>query len=239
MLKMLKKPHLKPYHEVLSRFNLDTKLQAMLLSMIYPLDRFIDDDGMGNAGARFKQRLGLGKVEESSGDKKGSKAGGSAVFRKLLYIHVYHSYTADNPTSWAKETDLVLSYYRHLTDRWNSDPKAIALRERNLASKKAAAVEKELKGLVDKEIIKKLKQAVIANVESDCELKTNELSYLYKCWLCCHPNLSTDPHLWHNQTRTHQQPQRQIPCIGNPGRTGSFSCTTSRDTHCFIILWQR
>jgi hypothetical protein len=49
------------------------------------------------------------------------------------------------------------------------------LRQRNLASKKAvAAVEKEWKGLVDKEIIKKLKQAVIANLGSYFELKTNE-----------------------------------------------------------------
>jgi len=175
MLKMLKKPHLKPYHEVLSRFNLDVKLQTMIISMVYPLDRFIDDDGMRNARARFKQRLGLGKVDDSSGDKKGSKAGGSAVSRKMLYVHVYHSYTAENPKSWTKETDLVLSYYRHLIDRWNSDPKAIALRERNLASKKAAAsLEKELTGLVDKATIKKLKQAVVANVESDYDLKTND-----------------------------------------------------------------
>ena len=175
MLKILKKPHLKPYHEVLSRFNLDVKLQTMIISMVYPLDRFIDDDGMRNARARFKQRLGLGKVDDSSGDKKGSKAGGSAVSRKMLYVHVYHSYTAKNPKSWTKETDLVLSYYQHLTDRWNKDPKAIALRERNLASKKAAAaLEKELSGLVDKATIKKLKQAVVANVESDFDLKTND-----------------------------------------------------------------
>lgn len=174
MLKMLKEPHIKPYHEVLSRFNLNIKLQTMIIAMAYPLERFFDGDGMRNARARFKQRLGLGKIDDSSGDKKASKAGGSALCRKMLYIHIMHNYTAENPKSWTKETDLVLSYYRQLVNRWNSDPKAIALRERKLASQKAAAsLEKELTGLVDKATIKKLKQAIVANVESDFDLLTN------------------------------------------------------------------
>ena len=81
---------------------------------------------MRAARGRLKQRLGLGKVESSSGNSEKEISGGSSLARQFLYMHIYQTCTQENPKSDTFEQDQVLDYYRYLLDRWNNDPVAIA-----------------------------------------------------------------------------------------------------------------
>ena len=65
------------------------------------------------------------------------------------------------PYCTTKQQDLVLSYYKSLVDRWNTDPRAIAERERKQAIKKAkAALDKQFKEIIDYQILADMKAAI-------------------------------------------------------------------------------
>lgn len=82
MSEHLSNPVFKNYMEILHEFGIGAKPAALLLSQIYPISQF---DNV----ARFKRRLGMGKVEDSSGDVEASKQGaGSKFCRTQLYLWI-------------------------------------------------------------------------------------------------------------------------------------------------------
>ena len=95
------------YHEVFNKFNFGDRLQAIILSQIYPLENYLGEDGKpiikirkgrksGNPTKRhlslrrFQKALGVAPSQESSGDIAKSKvSGGSALCRRALWQWVF------------------------------------------------------------------------------------------------------------------------------------------------------
>ncbi|MBD1939108.1 transposase [Microcoleus sp. FACHB-68] len=79
---LLNLPEFTPYTQVFRGFGFGLRTQALILSQIYPISRF---DSLGG----FKRRLGMAKVEESSGDREAFITGaGSKMCRSALYLWV-------------------------------------------------------------------------------------------------------------------------------------------------------
>ena len=94
------------YINVFNQFNFGLRVQSLLLTQIYPFDRFLEDNqpivkyrkgrNSGKLTARhlserrFLKTLGLAPVQEYSGDSKKSKVkGGSALSKKMLWLWVF------------------------------------------------------------------------------------------------------------------------------------------------------
>lgn len=79
---LLQLPEFAPYVTAFTKFRFGVRTQALILSQCYPISRF---DSLGG----FKRRLGMAKVEESSGDKELFLTGaGSKMCRSALYLWV-------------------------------------------------------------------------------------------------------------------------------------------------------
>ena len=74
-------PKFEQYNLVFDMFNFNLSLRALLLSQIYPIERF---ESMG----AFKKRIGAAKDEYSSGDMNTLKKGGSKLCRTEFYMWV-------------------------------------------------------------------------------------------------------------------------------------------------------
>ncbi|OCQ98977.1 hypothetical protein BCD64_23345 [Nostoc sp. MBR 210] len=82
MFEILQLPQFTPYRQVMSKFGIGSRPQALLISQIYPVTKF---ESLG----RFKRRLGMAKDESSSGDKETMNTGsGSKLCRSQLYLWV-------------------------------------------------------------------------------------------------------------------------------------------------------
>jgi len=80
LLLLLDSEEFAPYVQVLSQFGLGTRTQSLIISQIYPVDRF-------PSISQFKRRLGVAGEENSSGDKKVYRtSGGSKICRSQLYL---------------------------------------------------------------------------------------------------------------------------------------------------------
>ena len=95
------------YREVFQKFNFGDRLQAIILSQIFPLENYLGEDGKpiikirkgrksGNPTKRhlslrkFQKALGVAPSQESSGDIAKSKvSGGSALCRRALWQWVF------------------------------------------------------------------------------------------------------------------------------------------------------
>ncbi|MGB6297003.1 MAG: transposase [Rivularia sp. (in: cyanobacteria)] len=98
-----------PYLKTFKTFGFGMRTQALILSQIYPLINFLNDDGSpiveyhrsrNNPSKQSKRRLserrfqkvlGLAPTQESSGDKKKSKVVGSALCRRAIWLWVFTS----------------------------------------------------------------------------------------------------------------------------------------------------
>lgn len=104
---LLATPKFKNYCDVFTIFGFGSRLQAMLLSQIYPIESYFGDDGKpeitfqrGRKSGkptkrylslrRFQKALGVAPTQESSGDSKKTKVtGGSDLCRKALWQWVF------------------------------------------------------------------------------------------------------------------------------------------------------
>jgi transposase len=95
------------YREVFQKFNFGNRIQSVILSQIFPLENFLNEDGKpeikirkgrksGNPTKRhlslrrFQKALGVAPSQESSGDISKSKvSGGSALCRRALWQWVF------------------------------------------------------------------------------------------------------------------------------------------------------
>jgi len=64
------------------------RTKCWVISQIYPIERFLGSGNDRNWRARFKQRLGYGGIEDSSGDKERSRKSGSKISRQMLYLWI-------------------------------------------------------------------------------------------------------------------------------------------------------
>lgn len=99
---LLQAPKYQPYLKVFASFGFGLRTKALLLSQIYPIENYLGPGNkpivefeQGNNGKRqkrhrslrsFKLRLGLGLVEDSSGDYHQWVAGGSSLCRQALWL---------------------------------------------------------------------------------------------------------------------------------------------------------
>ncbi|WP_414625199.1 IS110 family transposase [Calothrix sp. CCY 0018] len=95
------------YIKAFNIFGFGIRTQALILSQIYPLSNFLNEDGTpivefhrskNNpkkqskrrlSERRFQKVLGLAPTEESSGDKKKKKVVGSALCRRAIWLWVF------------------------------------------------------------------------------------------------------------------------------------------------------
>jgi transposase len=102
MRSLMKDPRFLPYRKVFSRFGFGERVEALLLSQIYPLENYLDASGQpevrirkgkvsGNptkrhlSRRRFQKALGVAPTREDSGDKKSTKKAGSSLCRMALW----------------------------------------------------------------------------------------------------------------------------------------------------------
>jgi len=91
-----------PYNEIFDSYGFGPMTRAFILSRIYPIERFLGDDGRpvteyvrtdkGRSKryvslGGFKLSLGLGTVFKQSGDSTEEKPGGAAYARAALFLH--------------------------------------------------------------------------------------------------------------------------------------------------------
>ncbi len=123
------------YHDVFDDFDFSPKIRAVLLSRIFPFEKFLDSDGKPiveyvysedskrkngmtkrrRSEAAFKLSLGMGMVQSQSGKKTDWTAGGASYARTALWQHCAIKVVLDS----GKLTDVKYlaahrAYYRQL-----------------------------------------------------------------------------------------------------------------------------
>ena len=104
ILQMLQLPEFEAYHKIFDSFDFGPMTRAVVLSRIYPFDRFLRPDGRpivewvySASGKRTKRKrslnrfrlaLGMGTVVKQSGNAFEQVAGGASYARKALFCHV-------------------------------------------------------------------------------------------------------------------------------------------------------
>lgn len=104
---LMKDERFKPYREVFAKFGFGKRVEAMILSQIFPIESYMGEDGLPevkmrkgrNSGKptarhlsrrRFQKALGVAPSENSSGDKLGGGVvGGSDLCRVALWQWVF------------------------------------------------------------------------------------------------------------------------------------------------------
>lgn len=91
-----------PYRKVFAHFGFGQRVEALILSQIFPLENYLDENGQPeirirkgkNSGKptkrhlsrrRFQKALGVAPTREESGDKRGTKKAGSELCRTALW----------------------------------------------------------------------------------------------------------------------------------------------------------
>lgn len=102
MRTLMKDVRFLPYRKVFAQFGFGQRIEALLLSQIYPLSNYLGEDGLpevtirkgkvsGNptkrylSRRRFQKALGVAPTREDSGDKKAALAAGSSLCRMGLW----------------------------------------------------------------------------------------------------------------------------------------------------------
>lgn len=99
---LISDPRFSLYRKVFARFGFGQRVEALILSQIFPLENYLDDRGQPeikirkgkNSGKptkrhlsrrRFQKALGVAPTREESGDKRGTKKAGSELCRTALW----------------------------------------------------------------------------------------------------------------------------------------------------------
>ncbi len=112
---LLNYPQFQPYTKAFNSLGIDIRCQALILSQMYPLTRF------SSLGA-FKRRLGMGRDENSSGDKLSSRAGGSQMCRSQLYLWVLDKISIKSQRPPTPVGQRLSAYYDLKAAQFSEDP---------------------------------------------------------------------------------------------------------------------
>lgn len=102
MRSLMKDPRFQAYRKVFARFGFGERVEALILSQIYPLENYLDAAGQPEvrirkgkisgkptkrhlSRRRFQKALGTAPTREDSGDQKSSKKAGSSLCRLALW----------------------------------------------------------------------------------------------------------------------------------------------------------
>jgi hypothetical protein len=102
MRSLMKDPRFFPYRKVFAQFGFGERVEALVLSQIYPLENYLDANGQPEvrirkgkvsgkptkrhlSRRRVQKALGVAPTREDSGDKKSSKKAGSSLCRMALW----------------------------------------------------------------------------------------------------------------------------------------------------------
>jgi len=94
------------YRKVFAQFGFGERVEALILSQIYPLSNYLDEDGQPEikirkgresgkptkrhlSRRRFQKALGVAPAREDSGDKKSTKKAGSSLCRMALWQWIF------------------------------------------------------------------------------------------------------------------------------------------------------
>lgn len=175
--KRLRSPEFMPYQKVMTLFGFNVKLQALVIALCYPIDRFFTPKGLRAARAKFKQRLGFGRIEESSGDKKKTKVSGSALGRE--FVNHLISRTCGNSKKWVPKNhyqDRLLDYYNFTVKKWCGSPEAIKAKQdqeekdklmRDIKDQMGAKLSKEQMAQIEEIVRGKVKEVKVGKLTSN------------------------------------------------------------------------
>lgn len=119
---LLRQPELVTYNRVMDDLGMGLRTKCWVISQIYPIERFMGDGNYRNWRARFKQRLGYGGVENSSGDKEQVSKSGSKISRQMLYLWIV---TAIAPVKSRPDSAIakqLAEFYDSRTRQYNENP---------------------------------------------------------------------------------------------------------------------
>lgn len=102
MRSLMKDPRFNPYRKVFARFGFGERVEALVLSQIYPLENYLGDNGQPEirirkgkqsgkptkrhlSRRRIQKALGVAPTREESGDKRVTKKAGSELCRTALW----------------------------------------------------------------------------------------------------------------------------------------------------------
>lgn len=97
-------PQFERYNLVFNQFNFNLSLRALLLSQIYPIEKF-------ESMAAFKKRIGAAKDEYSSGDYNSLKKGGSKLCRIEFYLWVTSTISLKKKRPQSNVGQAISNYY--------------------------------------------------------------------------------------------------------------------------------
>lgn len=119
---MLKLPEFEVYNQVLDSLGMGLRTKCWIISQIYPIERFLGDWDYRSARAKFKQRLGYGGVEDSSGDKERFKKSGSKISRQLLYMWILTTIAPEKARPDTPLAKQLSEFYDDRTRQYNENP---------------------------------------------------------------------------------------------------------------------
>ncbi|MCT7958731.1 IS110 family transposase [Laspinema palackyanum] len=119
---LLKRPEFKPYNQVMDDLGMGLRVKCWVISQIYPIERFLGSGSYRNWRARFKQRLGYGGVEDSSGDKERTRKSGSKISRQMLYLWVVTAIAVKRTRPDTPIAKQLADFYDSRTRQYNDNP---------------------------------------------------------------------------------------------------------------------
>lgn len=131
-------PEFEQYNFVFDTFNFGLSFRALLLSQVYPIEKF-------ESMAAFKKRIGAAKEEYASGDVNMLKKGGSKLCRTEFYLWVTTNIARSNKRPQSDVGQLISSKYDAWVSQFESDTE---LRQKQLAIKTQSKAIKSMRAIV-------------------------------------------------------------------------------------------
>ncbi|WP_254563826.1 transposase [Oscillatoria sp. HE19RPO] len=158
---LLRQPELRVYNRVMEDLGMGMRTRCWVISQIYPIERFLGSGNYRNWRARFKQRLGYGGIEHSSGDKESTQKSGSKISRQMLYLWIV---TTIAPMKARPDTEIarqLAEFYDTRTRQYNDNPEIY--HSRLLEKQKSDAIatlKTQLGPLLSPAIVSQLEQSL-------------------------------------------------------------------------------
>ena len=127
-----------PYNLVFDSFNFNLSLRALLLSQVYPIEKF-------QSMAAFKRRVGAAKDDNSSGDINMHLKGGSKLCRTELYLWVTTNIARLPNRPQSNIGQIICNKYDDWVTQFESDNE---LRQKLLAVKTQSKALKSMRSIV-------------------------------------------------------------------------------------------
>ncbi|MEL7079655.1 MAG: hypothetical protein AAGM46_27680, partial [Cyanobacteria bacterium J06582_2] len=131
-------PEFENYNLVFDQFNFGLSFRALLLSQIYPIEKF-------ESMAAFKKRIGAAKDEYASGDVNLLKKGGSKLCRTEFYLWVTTDIVSLKKRPQSDVGQLIGNKYDAWVSQFESDTE---LRQKQLAIKTQSKAIKSMRAIV-------------------------------------------------------------------------------------------